>query len=214
VTLAPASAQAADQRTITVTGIKTVETPNDAATVNFRVRATRNTKARALSAMAAGNRRVTAALAAQGVAREDIQSQDVSLRRSVQPRTKRHRRRVFYTAANTLSATLHDVTNVDRVVQAAVRAGAIGVDGIEFFVSNTDALYRQALGSAYDDAREKAQLLAQRAGVTLGQPISIQEGQDFFSSGFSDLSSSPSAGSIEPGTGTVIAFVTVVFAIS
>ena len=212
--LAPASAQAADQRSITVTGTDAVETPNDAAALTFSVRVTRNTKAAALSAMGARNRRVTSALVAQGIARKDIQSQDVVLRRSVQPRTKRHRRRIVYTAANSLNATLHDITKVDRVVQAAVRAGATGVEGIEFFVSNTDALYRQALGVAYDDAREKAQLLAQRAGVTLGEPISIVEGQDFFSSGFADLTASPTAGSIEPGTGTVVALVTVVFAIS
>ena len=212
--VAPATAQAADQRTITVTGTEAIDTPNDAATLSFRVRVTRNTKAGALSAMAARNRRVTAALVGQGIARGDIQSQDVSLRRSVQRRTKRHKRRVVYTAANSIAATLLDVGKVDSVVRAAVRAGAVGVENIEFFVSNSDALYRQALGTAYDDAKEKAQLLAQRAGVTLGEPISIQESQDFFSSGFSDLSAAPSAGSIEPGTGTVVAFVTVVFAIS
>ena len=158
------------------------------------------------------------ALAAHGIATEDIQTQEVALRRSTRTvRRGKHRRRVsVYRASNSVSVTVRDISKTGTVIQAAVAAGATSVDGADFFISNADALYRQALALGYDDARAKANVLAQRSGVTLGQVVSIQETpQELPTSGFESFSA-PASGAtpIAPGTATITALVTVVFAIS
>lgn len=215
---APARAQtetSSDQRTITVTGAGSVTAANDTALLSLGVSTTRSSAARALAATSARTRRVLAALAAQGIAAEDIQTQAAGLRRSVQRATKHRKRKVVYIASNSVSVTVRDVSKTGAVIAAVVKAGATHVGGIEFFPSNESGLYRQGLLLAYDDAREKAQLLADRAGVTLGRPLSIFEGQDSFEPLASEVSggvSSPAP--VEPGTSDIGALVTVVFAIS
>ena len=215
---APAGAQApAGQRTITVVGNASVTGPNDTATVSFGVTTRHRTATAALADTSARTRRVLDALAAQGIAKADIQTQTVGLGRTVR-RTGKHRRkrRVVYTASNSVDVTVHDISKTGAVIQAAVDAGATRVSGVEFSASNSEGLYDQALGLAYDNARSKAAALAARAGMTLGDPISIQEGQQDVFAVTDEVQSAPAAGAppVEPGTATVTAIVTVVFAMS
>ena len=197
-------------------GNASVTAPNDTATVSLGVTTRHATATRALADTSARTRRVLDALDAQGIAKADIQTETVSLSRSVRRTGKHRRKRVVYTASNSVDVTVHDVSKTGAVIQAAVNAGATRVSGVEFSASNSDALYDKALGVAYDNARTKAAALAERAGMKLGDPISIQEGQqDVFAE--SDLAqSAPAAAAppIEPGTATVTAIVTVVFAMS
>ena len=215
---APAGAQtAAGQRTITVVGNASVTAPNDTATVSLTVTTRHGTATRALADTSGRTRRVLDALAAQGIAKDDIQTETVDLARTVR-RTGKHRRkrRVVYRASNSVDVTVHDVSKAGAVIQAAVDAGATGVSGVEFSASNSEGLYDQALGLAYDDARSKAAALAARAGMKLGDPISIQEGQqDFFTeTDFAQSAPAATGPPIEPGTATITALVTVVFAMS
>jgi uncharacterized protein YggE len=213
---APARAQAppSDQRTITVTGFGSVTAANDTARLSLGVSTTRTTASKALAATSARTRRVLAALAAKGIAAQDIQTQAAGLRRSVQRASGNRKRRVVYVASNSIRVTVRAVSTTGAVIAAAVKAGATHVGEIEFFPSNEDELYRQGLGLAYDDAHEKAELLAARAGVTLGEPQSIFEGEDNFEPGTSNGSNALSTAPVEPGTSDVSALLTVVFAIS
>src|SRR3954470_1811159 len=215
---APAGAQLpAGQRTIAVVGNASVTAPNDTATVSFGVVTRHGTATGALTDTSARTRRVIDALAGQGIAKADIQTQTVGLGRTVR-RTGKHRRkrRVVYTASNSVDVTVHDLSKTGAVIQAAVDAGATRVSGVEFSASNSEGLYDQALGLAYDNARSKATALAARAGMTLGDPISTQEGQQDVCAVPDEAQPAPAAGPppIEPGTATVTAIVTVVFAMS
>jgi uncharacterized protein YggE len=217
VAAAPARAQTetpSDQRTITVIGSGSVTAANDTALLSLGVSTRRSTASQALAATSARTRRVLAALAAQGIAAADIQTQAASVRRSVQRATKHRKRKVVFIASNSISVTVRSVSKTGAVISAAVKAGATHVGEIEFFPSNERDLYRQGLVLAYDDAREKAQLLADRAGVKLGRPLSIFEGSDNFEPLSSELATGVSPAPIEPGTSDIGAFVTVVFAIS
>jgi uncharacterized protein YggE len=193
-----------------------VTAANDTARLSLGVRTTHRSAAGALADTSARTRRVLAALDAQGIAAGDIQTEAVSLRRSVTPRTKHRKRKVTYTATNNVSVTVTPVSKAGAVIAAAVKAGANRLGSIELFPSNEADLYRQGLGLAYDDARAKAELLARRADVTLGQPLAIVEGQDEFEPFTGDLAGGVVAAPapIEAGRATVFAFVTVVYAIS
>jgi uncharacterized protein len=219
VAAAPARAQTttSDQRMITVTGVGSVTAPNDTANVSLGVATTRNTAAGALAATARRTRRVLDALAAQGIARGDIQTESVGLQRSVRTvrKGKRRRRQVVYRASNTLTVTVRDASKTGAVIQAAVKAGVTNVEGADFFVANSDSLYRQALALGFDDARAKATVLADRAGVTLGRVLSIQESAESIPTPASGDFAAPVASvPIAPGMAAITALVTVVFAIS
>jgi uncharacterized protein YggE len=219
VVAAPARAQTetpSDQRTITVIGSGSVTAANDTALLSLGVSTTRSTASKALAATSARTRRVLAALAAQGIAADDVQTEAAGLRRSVQRATKHRKRRVVYIASNSVSVTVRSVSKTGAVISAVVKAGATHVGEIEFFPANERDVYRQSLVLAYDDAREKAALLAQRAGVTLGRPLSIFEGSDNFEPLASQVSGGLAAtpAPVEPGSSDIGAFVTVVFAIS
>jgi uncharacterized protein YggE len=200
-----------------VNGIASVTAANDTASLSLGVRTTHRSASAALADTSARTRHVLAALDAQGIPDEAIQTQSVGLRRSVIPKTKHRKRRVVYTATNNISVTVTPVSKAGAVITAAVKAGANRVGSIELFPSNEGDLYRQGLGLAYDDAHSKAELLARRAGVTLGPPVSIIEGQDSFEPLANDVAgglATSAPAPIEPGTATIFAVVTVVFAIS
>ena len=205
-------AEPAAPPSITVFGHATRKAVNDTARVRFKVVTSAKTAVLALDRNSARARAVIAAIKAKGVAPADIKTQQVSVDR-VRVKPKNKPARVFYRATNAIVVTVRKLQTTPAVIDAAVAAGATGVSGVEFSTSKLHALYLGALSAAFDDAKAKAQLLANRAGVVLGQPLQIEEGSDFIgvpSSGSGGQSLGPP---IQPGTSTVEADVTVVFAI-
>ncbi len=84
-----------------------------------------------------------------------------------------------YTGNQTVTVKIHgvdkDLSVVNKIEDGAVNAGANEVDGANFSFSNPDALQQQAQKLAIDNAKTKAQGLAQEAGLTLGKVVSISE---------------------------------------
>jgi uncharacterized protein YggE len=215
---APATAPAqttSEPRSIVVTGVGTARGPNDTAVLDFEVNARGRT---ATGALANNSKRLAAvigALLANGVAREDIQTSNVSLRRFSR---RVNRRKVVrgFVAVNAVTATIRDVAAAGAAIDAAVRAGATGVEGVEFSSSRVDELYRDALAAAYAVARAKAERLAQASGSTLGAVHTINEGfrafgQDEFGGEAQGAPRPGTAPPIEPGTAVVEATVIVRF---
>ena len=71
--------------------------------------------------------------------------------------------------------TIHDLKKTGAVLSAALDAGANNVNGPQFEFENPQALRRQALVKAMEDAKAKAALLAQNAGASLGEVLTITE---------------------------------------
>lgn len=84
-----------------------------------------------------------------------------------------------YTASQTVTITVDDLdTNADKVssvITAASAAGANQVQGITFKPSNIEELKQQARLEAIQDAKSKADGLAQALGVRLGRITSWWE---------------------------------------
>ncbi|HEX2086523.1 MAG TPA: SIMPL domain-containing protein [Solirubrobacteraceae bacterium] len=199
---APAAAQqtAADregERSITVGGEGGVFADNDVALFNVAVTTRRRTATAALRANSFALRRVRGALRGEGIEPKDLETDVVSLDR-VRPRRGG---RTFYVARNGVSVTVRDLDNAGEVIDAAVRAGATNVYGPSFGLADPKAVYRDALGIAFADARAKAERLAREAGLTLGPVLRVRE------SGIEDLDFTRSgagfdeaAGQVESGT--------------
>lgn len=88
---------------------------------------------------------------------------------------------VGYTGNQTITVKVHnvdkDVSVVNKIENGAVNAGANEVNGVYFSFSkdNLDSLQQKARQNAIDNAKQKAQGLAQQAGLNLGKVISISE---------------------------------------
>lgn len=205
------SAEAETQNGITVTGTGSVRTVPDRAEFSFGVQSQGNTAAQALSANAAEMRRVIDALRSAGVAAADIQTAQVS----VSPTMTGERQAITgYTAFNTVSARIRQLAAAGRVIDAAVAAGANQVFGPSLTRSDQDELYREALGSAFADARAKAQALAAAAGLAVGRVVAVEESGGGAIPLMDRAAGAEAQVPIEPGTQSVQASVTVTFAAS
>lgn len=166
-----AVAQATDPSadTLTVTGTGTVKAVPDEAQMSFGAETRRPTAQAAVVANADAMRKVIAALRQAGA--RDLATQWVS----VYPYTAEDGSVQGYVASNNVSAT-SDVDRAPALIDAAAAAGANQVSGPGLTSTSADALYRQALAKAVDDARARADALARAAGRPLGSITAIVEG--------------------------------------
>lgn len=199
---------------ITVNGSGTAKASPDIAVWTFSVTTRAATARDALKLNGLDMRKVNAALKATGIAAADLRTTQVSLNaRSNQDGTAV----IGYEASNSVVVKVRKAADTGEVVDSAVEAGADGVSGPVFQVSNQDALYRQALGAAFDDAKAKAQRLAQSGGLALGKAVLISEQGPsqpvFYSAGVAKAAAADST-PVEAGESEIQANVTVTFAMS
>lgn len=118
---------------------------------------------------------VLQAIKAQGLADKDIQTQWYRVSPKMEWRNNRSVR-TGYTASNQVQVTIHDLKKTGLVLDAVQDAGANDVNGPEFGFENPQALDHKALAEALQEAKAKAALLAQTAGASLGEILTIDEG--------------------------------------
>jgi uncharacterized protein YggE len=107
-----------------------------------------------------------------GVPREDVATTNVSLYPSYGSDGTTV---TGYVAGNQVDAIVRDLRDVGRLIDSAVDAGANSVNGISFRLSDESQGLDEALRGAVDDARDKAEVLADAAGAGLGGVVSITE---------------------------------------
>ncbi|MDX2113212.1 MAG: SIMPL domain-containing protein [Alphaproteobacteria bacterium] len=81
---------------------------------------------------------------------------------------------VGYMVSRTLQITLDKLDSHERVLAALVEAKIDQVSGVDFRVSNPDAISDRLRIKAMENAKAKAAALAAAAGAKLGRPYSIQ----------------------------------------
>ena len=219
LTAAPAQAQTDESRSISVEGLSSRQVPNDTARFTAAVTARRKTSSGALAAAGRTTRRVLRTLAELGIARADTRTTSVSVRRvfARDPDTRRPRV-VGYRAGSSVRTIVRDLSDLGAAIDGAIEAGATDVGSVTFYVADSDAVYLELLAEAFDAARAKAELLAERAGLTLGPARVITEGRDeeFFALDFAEGgagggSERAEAPPIRPGRSRIEAIVSVVF---
>ena len=193
---------------ITVSGTGSVQAVPDQAQFSLGVETSGPTAREALAANSERMRRVLAALFAAGVAKGDVQTQDVSVSRSYPDNG--------YSADNSVSVTIRDLAKAGSILDAASNAGANNVYGPTLSRSDQDELQAKALSDAVDNARAKARALADAAGVQLGSVTAIRESgaepMPYYDAALAKSTRAPEA-PIEPGKQEIQATVRVTFAI-
>ncbi len=212
--LFPAAAGAATGRTVAVTASATVKVPNDTAKVGFGVKRERKTRTAALQATAAGLRQVIAAAKGfPGVGEGDIRTGRID----VSPVQKG--KVTVYRATEGIQVTLHEPAKSGELIAKGLAAGATGVSGPSFTVGNEEEAFAKVLAAAFTKAKERASVLASQAGATLGQALTIEEGEGaefigprFESAGAAEpVAKDAPTPPTKPGTSSVNATVHVIF---
>ena len=207
----PAGGAAKASGGITVTGVGTITSVPDEASFTIGVQTQGSTAREALAANSEQMRRVIAALRAAGVVKSDIKTQDVS----VSANYADEGRIDGYSARNSVLVTVRDLAKAAPILDAASNAGANEVYGPMLSRSDEDDLQAKALRGAVEDARKKAEVLAEAAGVRLGRVTALTEGSSGGPQPYYDgaMLAKSSEAPIEPGTQDTQATVTVTFAI-
>lgn len=84
-----------------------------------------------------------------------------------------------YSASSTLAVKVTEMDKVGSLIDEAFSAGANTLNGISFSASDTDAARAESLKAAVAEARAKAEVLAEAAGLKITGIEAIQEGGVF-----------------------------------
>jgi uncharacterized protein len=173
--LAPANAETAAPRTISVTGTGNTEVAPDMATLMIGVTTQADTAAAALTANSAATEAVIARLTAAGIEPRDLQTSNLYINPNFTGYDSLTPTISGYIASNLLTVRVRKIETTGDVLDASVADGANTLNGLTFGLANPEPAYNEARKEAVSDARAKAELLAEAAGVKLGAVLSISD---------------------------------------
>lgn len=160
---------------IYVTGTATVTTSPDIAITQIGVQTFNKEVEPAVDENNRKTDAVIAALRAQGVAEKDIRTTSFNIYPQRDYKGNNNYEIVGYQVNNTVSATLRDLDSVGKTLQLTIEAGANNISGISFTLDDPEPFRDEARTKAVEDARRRAEGMAEAAGIELGKVISISE---------------------------------------
>jgi len=205
------------QEGIWVNGQGEVTVTPDLATLWLGVEAQADTVTEAQSQAVEAMDNVMTALTDNGVDEGDIQTQYFSIDQ-VTRWDDDEIVVIGYRVTNMVIAKIRDIDNVGAIIDAVAEAGGdlTRINNIAFSVDDPSEYYEEAREEAMADAKDKAEQLADLAGIELGQPTYISEGNIYPPVVYRDAGMAPEEGyttSISPGEIELTLTVQVAYAI-
>lgn len=164
---------------IWVTGQGEAMAVPDIAMLSLGIEAQADTVAEAQAQASEAMDKVMQALKDNGIAEKDIQTQ----RFSIYPITRwdkdeEEQKITGYRVTNMVTAKIRKIDEAGAVIDAVAQAGGdyTRIQDISFTVDDLTPYYEEARTKAMEDAENKAEQLADLAGVGLGKPTYISEG--------------------------------------
>ena len=164
--------------TISITGQGKLSMAPDMAVVTTRVVTPAKTAPEALDENTKAISAVIAKIKDAGIEAKDIQTSGFS----IYPRYEQQKERdsqppaiAGYEVANGVTVNIRDLEKLGPILNAVVQSGANEVNGISFQISDADEKMDEARKAAVENAKSRASLYAQAAGVKLGKILSISE---------------------------------------
>lgn len=174
-TVAAAQEQQA-QRTISVSGQGQATAPPDMATIHTGVVTQASTAGEALATNNQAMAKVMQVLKDRGIASKDIQTSNFNVGPEYRHDSRgREPQLVGYRVTNQVQVRVRNLPELGAVLDALVQAGSNQVSGVSFGIDEPGGVLNQARNRAVKDARSRAELYAQAAGVAVGHVISISE---------------------------------------
>lgn len=173
-----------EDRVIQVSGSAVVSLAADTASIQIGVNTRKETVKEAQKENAALMAAVMNAIKGAGIDEKDIMTSQFNVYSGYEygmDALGRETRTSYYEVQNNVTVTIHDLTLVGAVLDAAVEAGANTTYGITFSSTKANEAYQKALTRAVEDAMAKANVLAAAAGVKLGSLLRINAAQNSIS---------------------------------
>lgn len=167
---------ASPARTISVSGIGEANGTPDIAQVQVGVEIFAKTAAEATGENERFISAVIATLADAGIEEKDLQTTNYNMWVEQSYGENGPTGISGYRVSNQVNVLVRDIDKLGEVLAAVTDAGANNIFGINFSVEDPSALMDAARTDAMADARSKAEQIAEMAGVTLGDVISVSEG--------------------------------------
>lgn len=203
-------------QTITVSGMAESQEQNQLASFYAGASAVNADKQTAIDEVNAKVAEVTTKLKEFGIAEGDIQTQNLSVYQEQEQYMEAGAQRSRpgqWRANNSLSIKLRDISRASDMVGLLAGSGLTDISGPTFSLDNTTEAETALLTAAVDNAREKAELIAEQQNKRVYKVLNIVEGD---SAGgvypmFLDRGGAGGGAPVEPGSGTVRTTVTVTF---
>ncbi len=164
------------ERAIVVHGEATVRRVPDLAVVSLTVAIADKQVAKARDEANRRSSAILEQLRGLGIPDADVQAPSLVLRPTYDY-SRGAPKVTGYEAARPMSLRIRNVELMGAVIDAVGDDGATQVHGTAMELAEPEAATREALTAAFAVARSRAQALAEAAGITLGDPVSIVEGE-------------------------------------
>jgi uncharacterized protein YggE len=177
--IAPAATpdSSAPEHTISVSGSGQATGTPDVAYVELGVNVTNPDVGQAITEANQTMNDVRQALLDAGVPEENLQTStfNVSAEQPPTPPDSTQQPEPTYRVVNILRVKVEQIDTVSDVIDAGLNAGANNVYNLSFDIADPTALQEQARTAAIEDARNRAQQLADGLGVQVGAPVQVSE---------------------------------------
>lgn len=168
--------------TVTVSGKYTVYSTPDKAEIHLGVRTQEADAQTAQQKNTETVDKVIEAIKALGVDEKSIRTTGYNIWQEYNYETDKVR---GYTVTTSLTIKDLEIDLAGSVISESIAAGVNEMNGISYSCSDYDKAYAEALASAVDAAKEKADVLAKAAGKELGDVQAIVEGYQDMSARYS-----------------------------
>ena len=160
-------------RSVQVSGTAVVNVTPDRVLIQLGIQSNATTPQKVESINSATINKIIRALEAQGIEEKDI----VTDWYVIEPIYDSYNSLYIkgYRIYNIVAVTLRDISKVNKVIVAALKAGANQVVNVEFYLSDLRKYRDQARELAMKAAKEKARDLASAAGAETGCVMNINE---------------------------------------
>ena len=174
---APAMAQnAPEMATLTADGTGVVFAAPDTVVITIGVTTRGETPPEALDANSADMQAVIDAILAAGVPETDVATSNFSISPIYANREPgdpdQQAQIIAYSVSNQVTVSVEIDASGD-ILNQVVTAGANQINGINFDIAEPQPLQDEAMAAAIADARRKAELMAEAAGVELVRIVSV-----------------------------------------
>lgn len=161
---------------IIVSGTGRVAVSPDVADLRLGVVVTRPTVDAARAEAASTMTAIIAALDTAGIERRDVRTSLVSVQPRYDYRDGKAPLLTGYEISELVEVTVRDLERVGDVIDGTLAAGATRLDDLSFRVADPTAAEREARQRAMAEARARADVLAEAAGISVTGVVGIVEG--------------------------------------
>ncbi|MAU12497.1 MAG: hypothetical protein CL607_21930 [Anaerolineaceae bacterium] len=166
-------------RTLSVVGIGSASGTPDIAFIQVGIEVQNENVGTAVDEVNQRMNEVITALKDAGIPETDIRTTNFSVNQQQQPRpagqTASDTAQDIYAVSNIAQVRVANIDDISNIIQLALDSGANRMYGLNFGIEDSAALISQARQNAVANARARAEELASEFGVTLGEPITINE---------------------------------------